>query len=123
MTLSVKGEGWETQLPANYGLARDDVKEAFPELVNGGASGFVVTGYLPHAPALDFSMELTLGDGSTTSVNVTRAMEAHSAGHRRLRELRWLAKAVLRRLRQGDFRGIVRRAQIAELPRTPRSIH
>ena len=111
MTLSVKGEGWETQLSANYGLARDDVKEAFPELVNGGASGFVVTGYLPQVPALDLSMELKLGDGSTACVDVTQAMETHSARQRRLRELRWLAKAVLRRFRQGDLRGIVRRAK------------
>jgi glycosyltransferase involved in cell wall biosynthesis len=111
ITLSVKGSGWDAQLPVNYGLARDDVKEAFPDLVNGGSSGFVVTGYLPHVPALDFSIELKLGDGSTTSVNVTRAMEAHSARHRRLRELRWLAQAVLRRIRHGDFRGIVHRAK------------
>jgi glycosyltransferase involved in cell wall biosynthesis len=111
ITLLVKGKGWNAQLPVNYGLARDDVKETYPELVNGGSSGFVVTGYLPHVPALDFSMELKLGDGSTTSVSVTRAMETHSASHRRLRELRWLAQAVLRRVKHGDFRGIVRRAQ------------
>src|SRR5271167_2425268 len=111
ITLSVKGNGWKAQLSVNYGLARDDVKEAFPDLINGGSSGFVVTGYLPHVPAVDFSMELKLGDGSTACVNVTPAMEAHSARHRRLRELRWLVKAVLRRMRQGDFRGIVRRAK------------
>ena len=111
ITLSVKGNGWEAQLPVNYGLARDDVKEAYPELVNGGSSGFVVTGYLPRVPALDFRMELKLGDGSTTSVSVTRAMETHSARHRRLRELRWLVQAVLRRVKNGDFRGILRRAQ------------
>jgi glycosyltransferase involved in cell wall biosynthesis len=111
VTLSVKGNGWETQLPVNYGLARDDVKEAFPDLVNGGSSGFVVTGYLPHVPALDFNMELKLGDGSVECVNVARAMEVHSARHRKLRELRWLAQAVLRHIRQGDFLGIVRRAK------------
>jgi glycosyltransferase involved in cell wall biosynthesis len=111
ITLSVKGNGWEVPLSVNYGLARDDVKEAFPNLVNGGSSGFVVTGYLPHVPALEFNMQLKLHDGSATCVNVTPAMEAHSARHRRLRELRWLAKAVLRRMRQGDLRGIVRRAK------------
>lgn len=111
ITLSVKGNGWEAQLSVNHGLARDDVKEVFPDLVNGGSSGFVVTGYLPHVPALDFSMELKLSDGSTACIDVTQAMEAHSARHRRIREVRWLAQAVLRRARQGDFRGIIRRAK------------
>ena len=111
ITLSIKGDGWETELPVNHGLARDDVKEAFPDLVDGRSSGFVVTGYLPQIPARELTLALKLGDGATTRVDVTRTMESHSVGHRKVRELRWLARAVLRRMRQRDFRGIVRRAK------------
>ena len=111
ITLSIKGDGWEAELPVNHGLARDDVKEAFPDLVNGRSSGFVVTGYLPQVPARELKLTLKLGDGATACVDVTRAMETHSVRHRRLRELRWFARAVLRRMMQRDFRGIVRRAK------------
>ncbi len=111
ITLSCKGNGWEAQLPVNHGLARDDVGKAFPELVNGRSSGFVVTGYLPQVPARELMLELAFDDGATTCVDVTRAMETRSTSHRKLRELRWLARAVLRRMRQGDFGGILRRAK------------
>src|SRR4030095_626862 len=111
ISLSVKGNGWEAQLPVNHGLARDDVKEAFPDLVNGRSSGFVVTGCLPQTPARELALELKFDDGPTTSVDVTRALETRSAGHRKVREMRWLAQAVMRRVRQHDFRGILRRAK------------
>jgi len=111
ITLAVKGNGWEAQLPVNHGLARDDVKAAFPVLVNGRSSGFVVTGYVPDVPIRELTLEVKLDDGTIASIDVTGAMETRSVGHRKLREARWLARAVLRRMRQGDFRGILRRAK------------
>jgi len=111
ITLSVRGDGWEAKLPVNYGLARDDVKEAFPDLVDARSSGFVVTGYLPQIPPRELALELRFADGAAMSVDVTGVLETRSAGHRKVRELRWVAQAVIRRMRQRDFRGILRRAK------------
>lgn len=111
VALSVRGENWRVELPANHGLARADVRLAFPELVDAEASGFVVTGYLPQAPASGIALVLAFADGSQASIDVTKTLETHSERRRKLRELAWVGRAVLRRARQRDFRGILHRAK------------
>lgn len=101
----------EQRLPVTYGLGRDDVKKAHPTLLNAGASGFVMTGYIADVPARTFTLELRYADGGSESIDISEVLEADARGRRRLREIAWLAAAVLRRLRQGDFAGIVRRAR------------
>jgi len=111
ITLLVQGEGWEKRLPVNFGLARGDVESAFPQLRNAGSSGFVVTGYSPQGSARALVLELRFDDGAQTDLDVTHVLESRRAGERRWRELLWLARAVWRRLRRGDLRGIVSRAR------------
>ncbi len=111
VALLLTGDGWEKRLPVNFGLARADVEAAFPRLRNAGASGFVVTGYAPREPALKTILELRFDDGALLELDVTHVVESSRAGHRRLRELLWLARAVWRRLRRGDIHGIVHRAR------------
>ncbi len=111
VSLAIRGEGWRVELPANHGLAREDVRQAFPGLVDADTSGFVVTGYLPHVPPSELALALVFADGSEASIDVTKALETHSERRRKLRELLWVGRAVLRRARQRDFRGIVHRAK------------
>jgi len=111
VALLLTGEGWEKRLPVNFGLARDDVEHAFPRLRNARSSGFVVTGYSPREPALKLTLELRFDDGALLGLDVTHVVEARRAGHRKLRELLWLARAVWRRLRRGDIQGILNRAR------------
>ncbi len=111
ITLLLKGEGWEKRLPVNFGLARDDVESAFPQLRNAGSSGFVVTGYSPQGAARTLVLELRFDDGARTDLDVTHVLESRHEGHRRWREVVWLVRAVVRRLRRGDVRGILSRAR------------
>ena len=111
ITLRVKGDGWERRLPANHGLGRVDVKEAYPDLNNAESSGFVVTGYLPLRPVRELVLELGFGDGTTADVDITHVVETRTSGQRKWRELRWLSHAVWRRLKRGDVRGILGRAR------------
>jgi glycosyltransferase involved in cell wall biosynthesis len=62
-------------------------------------------------PASELALALAFADGSATSIDVTKALETHSERRRKLRELLWVGRAVLRRARQRDFRGIVHRAK------------
>jgi len=111
LALVVKGDGWEKRLPVNFGLARADVESAFPRLRNAGSSGFVVTGYSPRQPAQTLILELRFDDGAEWALDVTHVLESRHAGHRKFRELLWLARAVWRRLKRGDIRGILDRAK------------
>jgi glycosyltransferase involved in cell wall biosynthesis len=111
VTLWLRGDGWERRLRANFGLARGDVEKAFPELNNAASAGFVVTGYAGGSATRSLLLEVSFDDGSSTHVDVTGALEAQSAGRRKLRELVWIARAVARRLRRGDVAGIVSRAR------------
>ena len=111
VALRVTGNGWERRLPANCGLVRNDVESAFPQLRNAGASGFVVTGYPPRQPLLKTVLALRFDDGDELELDVTDVLEARAAGSRKRRELAWLARAVWRRLKRGDVRGIVDRAK------------
>ena len=110
VTLRLEGDDWEKRLPVHFGLARADVERAFPLLCNAGASGFVVTGYPPRHPARKLVLELRLEKGGTTALDITHMVDSRTEGHRKFRELLWLARAAGRRLRRGDLRGIVRRA-------------
>ena len=111
IALLLKGDGWEKRLPVNFGLARGDVESAFPQLRNAGSSGFVVTGYPPRQSALTLILELRFDDGAELALDVTHVLESRRAGHRKFRELLWLARAVWRRLKRGDINGILDRAK------------
>ena len=87
ITLRVEGDGWQKQLPVNFGLARADVERAFPGLRNAGSSGFVVTGYPPQQPARKLTLELRFDDGATLELDITHVVEARTAGRRKFREL------------------------------------
>ena len=108
--LSVAGTGWQSRLPVDFGLVRDDVQEAFPSLPDAGASGFVATGYVPATPVLEWKLDVEFGDGGSTAIDITAAADA-GTGRRRLRELRYVVRATGRRLARGDFSGIVHRAR------------
>jgi len=111
VTLRVSGDGWERSLPASFGMARDDVARAYPDLPHAHASGFVVTGYAGRAPIRRLVLKLEYACGDGREIDVTASL-AHDRGEaRKWRELRWLASAAWRRLRHGDFRGIVRRVR------------
>lgn len=111
MHLSLEGEGWERRLEAGIGLARHDVGDAYPDLVNAEASGFVVTGYIPDRPPTRAWLEIELEDGRSERVDVTHVVETRYAKRRRWRLIAWVAHAVWRRLKHGDIAGIVRRAK------------
>jgi len=111
VALLLKGDGWEQRLQANCGLARNDVESAFPRLWNAASSGFVVTGYPPRQPVLKLVLELRFDDRTELELDVTHVLESRHAGHRKLRELLWLAQAVWRRLKRGDIHGIASRAK------------
>ncbi len=111
VTLNLAGKGWERRLPVNFGLARQDVSEAFPDFVNAGSSGFVVTGYVPGEPAARVWLEVTLRDGAACDIDVTHLADSRYSERRRRRMLVWLVRAVWRRLKRGDVRGILRRAR------------
>jgi glycosyltransferase involved in cell wall biosynthesis len=113
--LRIRGEAWERRLTADYGLARSDVEQAFPQLVRAGSSGFVVTGYVPEGAAQSLALEVELADGSRVEADVSQLAE-HLYGRRKTgRQIGWLAQAVWRRLKRGDVMGIVRRARAQNL--------
>lgn len=109
--LRLQGEGWEKRLQAGTGLARHDVEEALPEVVNAGASGFVVTGYVTRSPAEKMTLEVELEDGGRADIDVTKVAESLYDRRKKRRLLAWLAQSVWRRLKRGDFIGILRRAK------------
>ena len=111
ITLVLEGAGWRARLPVDSGLARADVQSAFPRLRNAASSGFVVTGYAPADGVRAHRLELRFDDGGTTELDVSHVVESRARGRRKLREFAWLARAVWRRLRQGDIRGILSRAR------------
>jgi hypothetical protein len=120
VTLRVEGDGWEARLPAGCGQSRQDVEAAHPGLVNARTCGFVLTGFAPAAPARRMWLELELADGTRREIDVTSGAEDINGTPGRVRRLRWIWRAVWRRLRRGDVLGIVRRARAAlrrDLPR------
>ena len=109
--LKVAGDGWEKRIAAGGGLARSDVQEAFPGLVDAGASGFVITGYITRSPATRLALEVELADGRVTEVDITSHAEALYSQRKKRRLIGWVMRSVWRRLKHGDIRGIVRRAR------------
>lgn len=117
--LRVRGEGWEKRLAAGSGLARSDVEKEHPQLVDAGTSGFVVTGFTPQAAAARLTLEVELADGRTAELDVTGSAETLYAHQHKRRQLGWVARAVWRRLKHGDIRGIVRRARAQSYSAAP----
>src|SRR5690348_9772499 len=77
--LRLEGDGWERRLEAGIGLARQDVRDAYPDLVNAEASGFVVTGYIPARAPRRAWLEVELEDGRAERVDVTHIVETRYA--------------------------------------------
>jgi len=109
--LRVEGDSWQTRLHGGFGLSRQDVEETHPDLVNARTSGFVLTGFAPGEGARRIWLELDLADGTSREVDVTAGAEDLHGGRSRMRRLRWISRAVWRRLKRGDVMGIVRRAR------------
>jgi glycosyltransferase involved in cell wall biosynthesis len=109
--LVLEGERWERRLTGAFGLARPDVRESFPDLVNAETSGFVVTGFLPESAPDKVWLEIEVEDGTVERIDVTKFVETRSRERRRSRLIAWVAHAVWRRLKRGDIAGIVRRAR------------
>lgn len=109
--LRMGGEGWERRIPAGYGLSRHDVEEALPGYVDSGASGFVVTGFLPEGTVTRIILEAELEGGEVVALDVSHVAESLYAQRRKGRLVAWVARSVWRRLKRGDIRGIVRRAR------------
>jgi glycosyltransferase involved in cell wall biosynthesis len=111
IALRVTGDGWERVLPADSGRTRDDIGSTFPDLANAKFSGFMVTGYAERAPLRKLVLEVAYADGGAEALDVSGSLQRHEAHARKWRELRWIAAAAWRRLKHGDFRGLVRRVR------------
>lgn len=109
--LEFRGEGWERRMRANFGLERPDVAETCPGWKNAGTSGFVVTGYVPGPRPARITLSVTLDDGTTRRFEVSGAAEERYGEHAQRRKIGWLFKALWRRLKRGDVRGILRRVR------------
>ena len=111
VSLIIEGDAWRSQLSVNYGLARDDVGRALPGFGDAARSGFVATGYTRPGVIRRFAIEAHYADGGKATLDVTGAVENLARGRRKLREIGWIVRAVARRARRGDFRGILARAR------------
>jgi glycosyltransferase involved in cell wall biosynthesis len=109
--LRLQGHGWEKRLQAGIGLARHDVEEAMPDLIDAGTSGFVVTGYVTRSPAEKMTLEVELEGGGQADIDVTKVAESLSDPRKKRRQLTWIAQSVWRRLKRGDIVGVLRRAK------------
>ncbi len=110
INLHLEGEGWQRSIPTGFGLARDDVEKAFPDHVNSGASGFVVAGHIPAAPARRSWLQVEFEQGPEARIDVTSLIDNRYSQRAKYRQLGWLAQSVWRRLMHGDLLGILRRA-------------
>ena len=108
--LHLEGDGWERRIPTGFGLSRDDVERAFPDHVNAGASGFVVAGHIPSAPARRSWLEVDYEQGPQSRIEVTQLIDNRYSQRSKYRQIGWIARSVWRRLKHGDVLGIVRRA-------------
>jgi len=117
--LRVVGDAGEVRLPADYGLSREDVEKAHPGLVGARASGFIVTGFAKSYPNGRMVLEVDFADGTRSAIDVTSRAERLYEKTRKRRMASWLAKSVWRRLKRGDFAGILRRARAQGLAAPP----
>lgn len=111
VSLCASGNGWTHEIPANFGLARWDVAEAFPGLVQAASSGFVLTGYLPEPDPDSIELLVRFADGTTERLDAATALQSHNDRYRKRRMAVWLVRAVWRRLKRLDLQGILRRAR------------
>lgn len=111
ISLCVKGDGWERQFSASHGLARKDVQQANPDFPNAGASGFVITGYIPAEPAREVSLLVELEDERAVRLDITGSFDPQAGALPKAHKVRGLARATWRRLKHGDLRGILARAR------------
>lgn len=113
IVMRMEGGGATHRIDAGYGLSRPDVVEEYPALAEGGASGFVVTGFLPGGALDRLMLEIEYDDGGIESRDVTgTAQRLHASNPRRHRGRLWALSALWRRLKLGDLRGILRRARL-----------
>ncbi len=117
--LRVVDDAGEVRLPADYGLSREDVEKAHPELVGARASGFIVTGFAKSSANGRMVLEVDFADGTRSAIDVTSRAERLYEKTRKRRMASWLAKSVWRRLKRGDLAGILRRAKAQGLAAPP----
>ena len=110
-SLLLEGEGWQTRLEVVLGLDRQDVERTFPGWVNAAVSGFVVTGYMPGPRPQRMVLEIRFSDSSVAEIDVSHVARMNQGDRAQRRQLAYLLGAVWRRLRIGDFKGILRRAR------------
>lgn len=113
--LEIKTAAGCQYLPANYGLLRTDVVNAFPELASRENAGFVISGYAAVMPVGELSLKVHFDDGDLVLLSINHVLETVSEHKRRLRGYGWLLKSTWRRLLRFDFAGILRRARSQEL--------
>jgi glycosyltransferase involved in cell wall biosynthesis len=111
ITLELEGQGWRSSLPAGIGHSREDVHHEHPDLVDARTSGFLLTGFAAGDQPTSVKLNILLADGTRCLMDVAQALEDLHLGKERGRRLRWIWQAVWRRLKRGDFTGIVRRAR------------
>jgi hypothetical protein len=108
--LRITGDGWASEVAVNHGLARDDVRQAFPDLVDADRAGFVATGYAP-GDVRRFDLEARYADGAAVTLDITDTIDAATQRGGKLRQVLWVLRAAGRRLRRGDVRGVLARAR------------
>jgi len=109
--LVLESQGRVRRLEAGIGLSRHDVQDSYPDLVNAGSSGFVVTGYIPEGRPSRAWLEVEFDDGRSERIDVTHVVETRLEKRRKWHLAGWVAHSVWRRLKRGDIAGIVRRAK------------
>jgi len=108
--LHLEGDGWERRIATGFGLSRDDVQRAFPDLVNSGVSGFVIAGHIPSTPSRRAWLEVDYEQGPQARIEVTQLIDNRYSQRSKYRQIGWVARSVWRRLKHGDLLGILRRA-------------
>ena len=116
--LRVESRGEPRRIAAGYGLSRPDVEAAHPALPDGGASGFLVTGFLGRDGFVRLWLEIEYEDGGREEFDVTETAKPVTPQRTRRRHGWWMLQAIWRRLKIGDVRGIMRRAR-ARVARVP----
>jgi len=110
VTLVIENSEQNQCIDANFGLTREDVNQAFPDLPYGLESGYVITGFLTSSEFQQLYFEIEMVDGSKETISAMEQLEQKSHSQRKSRGRAWLANAVWRRLKNGDIKGIWQRA-------------
>jgi glycosyltransferase involved in cell wall biosynthesis len=107
--LLLEGAAWRKRLPASFGMARKDVAQAFPDLVAGGSSGFVITGYVPDGSVTMVSLEVAFEGGDTATIRLGNIADVRARDRTKRRTLGRIARSAWRRVKSGDFTGLLSR--------------